>query len=133
MPVYAFMFMLFMLASVGLPGTSGFVGEFLVLMGAFQVSSWVAFFAAFGLILCPAYMLYLYRRVIFGKLVREDLKSILDLSPREILLFAPLLLVVIWMGIYPSSFLGPMHASVAKLINNYQLVKTATVAAPDAP
>jgi len=133
MPVYAFMFMLFMLASVGLPGTSGFVGEFLVLMGAFQISSWVAFFAAIGVILCPAYMLYLYRRVLFGKLVREDLKSILDLSPREIMLFAPLLLVVIWMGIYPSSFLGPMHASVAKLINNYQLVKTATDTAPEAP
>ena len=126
MPVYAVMFMLFTLASVGLPGTGGFIGEFLVLMGAFQVSSWVAFFAAFGLILGPAYMLYLYRRVVFGKLVREDLKSILDLSPREIILFVPLVLVVLWMGIYPSSFLGPMHASVAKLINDYQLTKTAT-------
>jgi len=125
MPVYAFMFMLFTLASVGLPGTAGFVGEFLVLNGAFQVSSWVAFFAAFGLILGPAYALYLYRRVIFGKLVHEDLKTILDLTPREIALFVPLALVVLWMGIYPSSFLGPMHASVAKLINDYQLVKTA--------
>jgi len=129
MPVYAFMFMLFTLASVGLPGTSGFIGEFLVLNGAFQISSWVAFFAAFGLILGPAYALYLYRRVIFGKLVHEDLKSILDLSPREIALFVPLALVVLWMGIYPSSFLTPMHASVAKLINDYQLVKTAAVTA----
>jgi NADH-quinone oxidoreductase subunit M len=125
MPVYAVMFMLFTLASVGLPGTGGFVGEFLVLMGAFQVNSWVAFWAAFGLILGPAYMLYLYRRVLFGKLVREDLKTILDLSPREIILFVPLALVVLWMGIYPSSFLSPMHATVAKLINDYQLVKTA--------
>jgi NADH-quinone oxidoreductase subunit M len=130
MPVYAFMFMLFTLASVGLPGTGGFVGEFLVLLGAFQVSSWVAFFAAFGLILGPAYALYLYRRVVFGKLVHEDLKTILDLSPREIALFVPLVLVVLWMGIYPSSFLGPMHASVAKLINDYQLVKTAAAPAP---
>jgi NADH-quinone oxidoreductase subunit M len=125
MPVYAFMFMLFMLASVGLPGTSGFVGEFLVLLGAFQVNSWVALLAASGLILGPAYMLYLYRRVIFGKLVKDDLKAILDLSPREIVMFVPLVLVVLWMGIYPSSFLTPMHASVAKLINDYQLVKTA--------
>jgi NADH-quinone oxidoreductase subunit M len=132
MPVYAFMFMLFTLASVGLPGTSGFVGEFLVLNGAFQVNSWVAFFAAFGLILGPAYMLFLYRRVVFGKLVREDLKTILDLSPREICLFVPLVLVVLWMGIYPSSFLGPMHASVAKLINDYQLTKTAALPAPSA-
>jgi NADH-quinone oxidoreductase subunit M len=125
MPVYAALFMLFTLASVGLPGTSGFVGEFLVLMGTFQVSSWAAFFACFSLILGPAYMLYLYRRVIFGKLVKDDLKSILDLSPREVALFLPLAVVVLWMGISPSSFLGPMHASVAKLISNYQLVKTA--------
>jgi NADH-quinone oxidoreductase subunit M len=125
MPVYAFMFMLFTLASVGLPGTSGFVGEFLVLLGSFQVNSWVSALAATGLILGPAYMLYLYRRVIFGKLVKEDLKTILDLNTREIVMFVPLVLVVLWMGIYPSSFLGPMHASVAKIINDYQLVKTA--------
>jgi NADH-quinone oxidoreductase subunit M len=124
MPAYAFVFMVFTMASVGLPGTSGFVGEFLVLMGAFQTNSWIALFAATGLVLGPAYMLYLYRRVIFGKLVREDLKSILDLSAREITVFAPLILVVIWMGVYPSSFLGPMHASVAKLINDYQLAQT---------
>jgi NADH-quinone oxidoreductase subunit M len=130
MPVYAFMFMLFTLASVGLPGTGGFIGEFLVLLGAFQINSWVAFFASFGLILGPAYMLYLYRRVVFGKLVHEDLKTILDLSPREIALFVPLLFVVLWMGIYPSSFLSPMHASVTKLINDYQLVKTAAAPAP---
>ena len=93
-------------------------------MGAFQTNSWIALFAATGLILGPAYMLYLYRRVIFGKLVREDLKSIVDLSAREIAVFAPLIVVVIWMGIYPVSFLGPMHASVAKLINDYQLAQT---------
>ncbi len=112
------------MASVGLPGTSGFVGEFLVLMGAYQANSWIALFAATGLVLGPAYMLYLYRRVIFGKLVREDLKSILDLSGREIAIFAPLILVVVWMGVYPTSFLGPMHASVTKLINDYQLAQT---------
>jgi NADH-quinone oxidoreductase subunit M len=117
--------MVFTLASIGLPGTSGFVGEFLVLLGAFEANNWVALFAATGLILGAAYMLYLYRRVIFGKLTREDLKTILDLSPREIAMFAPLILVVFWMGVYPPTFLAPMHASVAKLINDYQLALSA--------
>ncbi|MBF0371977.1 MAG: NADH-quinone oxidoreductase subunit M [Alphaproteobacteria bacterium] len=121
MPVYALVFMLFTLASVGLPGTSGFVGEFLVLLGVFQVNTWVAFFAASGLVLGAAYMLYLYRRVIFGKLTREDLKTILDLDRREVAVFAPLILVVLWMGIYPSSFLNPMHASIENLIQKYEL------------
>ena len=125
MPKYAAVFMLFMLASIGLPGTSGFVGEFLVLMGVFLVNSWVALFAATGMILGAAYMLYLYRRVIFGKLVREELKTILDLSGREVAVFAPLIVVVLWMGIYPSSFLGAMHASVANLIDKYQLALSA--------
>jgi NADH-quinone oxidoreductase subunit M len=128
MPRYAAVFMLFTLASVGLPGTSGFIGEFLVLLGVFQVNSWVALLAASGLILGPAYMLYLYRRVIFGKLVREDLRGILDLSPREIAVFVPLILVVLWMGVFPSTFLTPIHASVGKLINDYQLVRTAAAA-----
>ena len=125
MPVYAAVFMLFTMASVGLPGTSGFVGEFLVLTGIFQVNSWVAFFAATGLVLGAAYMLVLYRRVVFGRLVREDLKTILDLNKREILVFAPLILVVIWMGVQPSSFIDPMHASVTKLIDNYELARAA--------
>ena len=90
---YALVFMVFMLASVGLPGTSGFVGEFLVLVGAFKVNSWVAALAATGVILGAAYMLWLYRRVIFGKLTREDLKSILDMNPREIAVFAPLVVL----------------------------------------
>jgi NADH-quinone oxidoreductase subunit M len=125
MPAYSLVFMIFTMASVGLPGTGGFVGEFLVLMGAYQTNSWVALFAATGLVLGAAYMLYLYRRIIFGKLVREDLKSILDLSPREIVIFAPLIVVVFWMGIYPTTFLGPMHVTVAKLINDYQLALSA--------
>ena len=120
MPVYAAVFMLFMLASVGLPGTSGFVGEFLVLVGVFQVSTWVALLASTGIILGAAYMLWLYRRVIFGELVKEELKSILDLSRREIAIFAPLILVVIWMGVYPKPFLGVMHASVANLIEQHE-------------
>ena len=125
MPKYALVFMFMTMASVGLPGTSGFVGEFLVLLGVFQVNTWVALFAASGLVLGAAYMLYLYRRVAFGRLTRDDLKSILDLSPREVAMFAPLVAIVIWMGVYPGTFLEPMHASVAKLINSYELARTA--------
>ena len=115
MPAYSLIFMLFMLASVGLPGTSGFVGEFLVLVGVFQVNTWVAALAATGLILGAAYMLYLYRRVIFGQLTKDSLKAILDMSPREIAVFAPLVVLVVWMGVYPAPFLDVMHASVANL------------------
>lgn len=125
MPKYAVIFLFFTMASVGLPGTSGFVGEFLVLLGVFQVNTWVAFFAATGLVLGAAYMLVLYRRVMFGRLVREDLKTILDLNMREIVVFAPLVLIVIWMGVHPSTFIDPMHASVAKLIDNYELARAA--------
>ncbi|MBI4182633.1 MAG: NADH-quinone oxidoreductase subunit M [Proteobacteria bacterium] len=120
MPLYAFVFMVFTLASVGLPGTSGFIGEFLVLVGAFLVDTWVAALAATGMILGAAYMLWLYRRVIFGKLTRADLLAIKDLSLREVVVFAPLVAAVFWMGIYPSSFLGVMEASVTGLIDNYQ-------------
>jgi NADH-quinone oxidoreductase subunit M len=126
MPVYAGVFMLFMLASVGLPGTSGFVGEFLVLIGAFKANTWVAAFAATGLILGAAYMLYLYRRVIFGTLDKPNLQNILDLSPREKLVFAPLVVLVLWMGIYPSSFLKPIDRTVANLVANYQTAITRT-------
>jgi NADH-quinone oxidoreductase subunit M len=116
MPVYAAVFMLFMLASVGLPGTSGFVGEILVIVGAFEGSSWVAFFAATGMILGAAYMLWLYRRVIFGELLKETLKGIRDLRTNEVVAFAPLIALVIVMGIYPTLFLDPMHASVNQLL-----------------
>ncbi|GAB3115921.1 NADH-quinone oxidoreductase subunit M [Novispirillum itersonii] len=120
MPKYATVFLFFTMASVGLPGTAGFVGEFMVLLGAFQTSTWVGLFAATGLILGATYALLLYRRICFGKLDKEDLKALLDMSPREIAMFVPLILVVLWMGIYPSSFLDPMHASVVHLIENYQ-------------
>ena len=125
MPKYAIVFMVFMLASVGLPGTSGFVGEFLILVGAFQVNTWVAALATTGIILGAAYMLYLYRRVIFGKLEKEDLKSILDLKPREIAIFVPLIIVTLWMGIWPSPFLEVMDASVANLIEQHKTAMNA--------
>jgi NADH-quinone oxidoreductase subunit M len=120
MPAYSLVFMLFMLASVGLPGTAGFIGEFLVLVGIFQVNTWVAALAATGLILGAAYMLYLYRRVIFGTLTKDNLKAILDMSPREIAVFAPLVVLVVWMGVYPTPFLDVMHASVANLLTQVQ-------------
>jgi NADH-quinone oxidoreductase subunit M len=130
MPLYAATFMLFMLASVGLPGTSGFVGEFLVLVGAFKVNTLVAALAATGMVLGAAYMLWLYRRVIFGPLVREDLKHIMDLSVREIAIFAPLAAIVLWMGIYPAPFFQVMDGSVAQLVSNYhQTVQNAALAA----
>ena len=121
MPAYALVFMVFMLASVGLPGTSGFVGEFLVLVGAFQVNTWVALLAATGMVLGAAYMLYLYRRIIFGKITKDDLKSILDMDWREKAVFAPLIVLVLWMGIYPASFIDVMAPSVERLVENYQL------------
>jgi NADH-quinone oxidoreductase subunit M len=124
MPVYAFVFMVFMLASMGLPGTSGFVGEFLALTGAFQVNTWVAFLAATGLILGATYPLYLYRRVIFGELTKDDLKNILDLNLREKAYFVPMILVVLWMGIYPKSFLDVFSPSVEALVGRYQSAQT---------
>ncbi|GHF28635.1 NADH-quinone oxidoreductase subunit M [Kordiimonas sediminis] len=116
MKIYAVTFVIFSMASVGLPGTSGFVGEFLVLNGAFQYDSWIAFGASFGVVLGAAYMLYLVRRVIFGDLTKDDVKAMPDLSWREKAIFAPLIAVVLWMGIYPKSFLDPIHTSVENLI-----------------
>ncbi|CAK0758030.1 NADH-quinone oxidoreductase subunit M [Azospirillaceae bacterium] len=120
MPKYALVFMIMMLASVGLPGTSGFVGEFLILVGVYQANTWVALLATTGLVLGATYMLWLYRRVIFGKLDKEDCKAMADLGLREILVFTPLIVLVLWMGVYPSSFTHITSASVAQLIQNYQ-------------
>ncbi len=129
MPVYALMFMVFMLASVGLPGTGGFVGEFLVLVGLFKVNTWVAAFVALGVILGAAYMLYLYRRVIFGQLTKESLTQIADMTPREIMVFAPLVLITLWMGIYPPAFLDFMHVSVQNLIDHVEAAQAAATTA----
>jgi len=132
MPKYALVFMLFMMASVGLPGTGGFVGEFLVLVGLFKANTWVAAFIATGVILGAAYMLYLYRRVVFGALEKDEVKKMLDMSPREIAVFAPLIVLTLWMGIYPVSFLDVMHVSVDNLLGQVQIAldisKSAVVA-----
>ncbi|HYD35977.1 MAG TPA: NADH-quinone oxidoreductase subunit M, partial [Allosphingosinicella sp.] len=121
MPAYALLFMIFTMASVGLPGTSGFIGEFLVMVGVFKSSTWVAFFITTGIILGAAYMLWLYRRVIFGKLEKDDVKAMLDLSPREVAIFVPLILIVLWMGIYPASFTAVTGPTIDQLISNYEV------------
>jgi NADH-quinone oxidoreductase subunit M len=116
MPVYAACFMVFTLANVGLPGTGGFVGEFMTMLGAFLVNTWVAIFAATGVILSAAYALYVYRRVIFGALVKPTLQTIQDLSLREVAILAPLVVVTIAMGFYPKPVFDVTSASVASLI-----------------
>ncbi len=121
MPMYAFFFMIFTMASIGLPGTSGFSGEFLILTGAFKANTTVTFLAAIGVVLGAAYMLWLYKRVIFGKLEKADLKQMPDLSVREITVFVPLAILVFWIGIYPNDFLEIMEPSVSNLIDNYHL------------
>ena len=125
MPLYAAVFMVFTLANVGLPGTSGFIGEFLTLLGTFQINTWVAFFAATGVILSAGYALWLYRRAIFGVLDKESLKSILDLSGREIAILAPLVLLTIFFGFYPAPILNVTGAAVEHLVSNYHAALSA--------
>ena len=120
MPLYAFAFMIFTLANVGLPGTSGFVGEFLTLIGTFRVNTWVATLATLGTILSAAYALWLYRKVIFGKLEKPSLFNIKDIGWREMVVLAPLVILTIVFGIYPKPVLDISAASVAQLMDNYQ-------------
>ncbi len=120
MPMYAVAFMVFTMANVGLPGTSGFVGEFLTLLSAFGANTWVAILATTGVILSAAYALYLYRRVIFGPLTKPSLKSLLDLSPREIAILAPLVILTIFYGVYPAPVLDVTAVSVRNLVQNYE-------------
>jgi NADH-quinone oxidoreductase subunit M len=117
MPKYALLFMFFTMASVGLPVTSGFVGEFLVLLGAFKANTYAAFGATTGVILGATYALWLYKRVAFGEIVNEEVKTMPDVSAREIWTFIPLLLLVLWIGIYPKSYLGAMEPAVKQLIS----------------
>ena len=119
MPVYAAVFMVFTMANVGLPGTSGFVGEFLTLIGTFKINTWVAFAATSGVILSAAYALWLYRRVIFGTLEKQNLKAITDLNRREFAYMAPLVILTILFGVYPKPILDVMSQSVNKLLGDY--------------
>ncbi len=125
MPKYAILFMLFTMASVGLPGTSNFVGELLALMGTYQVSTLATLIATTGIILGAAYMLFLYRRVVFGDLVKDDVKAMPDLNKRELALLAPIAAAVLWMGVYPESFLAPMRADVATLLARIERARPA--------
>jgi NADH-quinone oxidoreductase subunit M len=120
MPVYAFVFMVFTLANIGLPGTSGFIGEFLTLIGTFRVNNWVATLATLGTILSAAYALWLYRKVIFGKLEKPSLLHIKDIGWREIAVLAPLVILTIVFGIYPKPVLDMSAASVTQLVDNFQ-------------
>ncbi len=127
MPAYALIFMVFMMATMGLPATSGFVGEFLVIIGAAQINFWLALLGGLGMVLGAAYMLYLYRRIIFGSITHADLKTILDLNPREWAVFAPLIVLTLWMGIYPSSFTGFFDESVAAMVQHHHAAVASTV------
>jgi NADH-quinone oxidoreductase subunit M len=121
MPRYATVFMVFMLAAIGLPGTSGFVGEFLTMQGAYLASSWFAFFAAMGLVLGAGYMLWLYRRLFFGPLDKQDVAKMPDLTMREVGAFGPLLLLVFWIGIYPSTFSSVFAPAVEKALAKFDI------------
>jgi len=121
MPVYALVFMLFTMANVGLPGTSGFVGEFLTIMGVFQVNTWVALVAASGVILAASYALWLYRRVVFGDLIKESLKTITDMDRREKAMFAPLVVMTLLLGIYPALVTDIIGPSVTALVADYEV------------
>ncbi len=123
MPKYAVLFLLFTMASVGLPGTSNFVGEFLALMGVYQASSWVALVSTTGIILGAAYMLYLYRRICYGDLTNEDARAMPDLNAREIVSLGSLAAVVLWMGVYPESFLAPMRADIRAIVTRMEPAK----------
>jgi NADH-quinone oxidoreductase subunit M len=130
MPLYAAVFMVFTMANVGLPGTSGFVGEFLTLIGTFKVSTWAAFVATFGVILSAAYALWLYRRVVFGPLEKESLKTMADLDRREIAILVPLVLLTLYFGFYPSPILDMSNAAATALVDQYsQAIGAATTAA----
>jgi NADH-quinone oxidoreductase subunit M len=120
MPIYAFAFMVFALANVGLPGTSGFIGEFLTLIGTFRINNWVATLATLGTILSAAYMLWLYRKVIFGKLTKPSLLHIKDIGWREMVVLAPLVILTIVFGVYPKPVLDISAVSVTQLIDNFQ-------------
>ncbi|MDR9394180.1 MAG: NADH-quinone oxidoreductase subunit M [Roseovarius sp.] len=129
MPAYALIFMLFTMANVGLPGTSGFIGEFLTLVGIFQVNTWVALVATSGVILSAAYALWLYRRVVLGDLIKESLKSITDMGPREKAIFAPLVAMTLLLGVYPSLVTDIIGPSVENLVLNHDTALAAADAA----
>ncbi|MGZ8997995.1 MAG: NADH-quinone oxidoreductase subunit M, partial [Allosphingosinicella sp.] len=133
MPAYALLFMLFTMASVGLPGTGGFVGEFLALVGAYEANSWVGAVATTGIILGAAYMLWLYWRVAFGTSRNADAAAMPDLSRRELALLVPIAAAVLWMGVYPESFMAPMRKDVGVLLDRVERANPPGDARPAKP
>jgi len=125
MPAYALIFMFFTMANVGLPGTSGFVGEFLTLMAVFQVNTWVAAVATTGVIFSAAYALWLYRRVVMGDLIKESLKSITDMTTRERVIFTPLVIMTLLLGVYPSLITDIIGPSVTALVDHVEAAQSA--------
>jgi NADH-quinone oxidoreductase subunit M len=119
MPAYALVFMFFTMGNVGLPGTSGFIGEFLTLMGTFQKNTWIAMIATTGVIFSAGYALWLYRRVVFGDLIKESLKTIKDMTARERFIFAPLVIMTILLGVYPAVVTDIISPSTEALIANF--------------
>jgi NADH-quinone oxidoreductase subunit M len=129
MPIYAAVFMIFTLANVGLPGTSGFVGEFLTLLATFKVNTWAAFLATTGVILSAAYALWLYRRVVFGVLEKKELADILDLTTREKVVLVPLVVLTILLGVWPAPVLEMSAGSVAALVEHARAAMAPAAAA----
>ena len=119
MPRYSIVLMIFTLGALGLPGTTGFVGEFLILMGAFKDNFLVAVIASIGVILGAAYMLWLYKRVVFGELVNKDLKNLIDLNKSELIILTALAIPSLYFGFYPEPLINTVEISVSNLINNY--------------
>jgi NADH-quinone oxidoreductase subunit M len=122
MPKFAMIFMFFTMASVGLPATSGFVGEFLVLVGAFKANTYVALLAGTGLVLGASYMLWLFARVMMGEVTNSEVRTLPDVSAREVIIFIPIVFGVLWLGLYPNSFLTPMHNSVKQLLEQVEVL-----------
>ncbi|HYN45074.1 MAG TPA: NADH-quinone oxidoreductase subunit M, partial [Allosphingosinicella sp.] len=132
MPAYALLFMIFTMASVGLPGTSGFVGEFLALVGAYLANSWVGAVATTGIVLGAAYMLWLYWRIAYGAARTPEAAALPDLSKRELFILVPIALAVLWMGVYPESFMAPMRQDVAILLDRIERAAPPSDAQPTA-
>jgi NADH-quinone oxidoreductase subunit M len=130
-PAFSALFLVVTLSSAGLPGLNGFVGEFLVLLGAFRINVWLAAAAATGIIFAAVYLLWMYQRVIFGELTHEANRRLADLSPREWALVVPLIVFIVWIGVYPSAFTGPTEASIEALIGQVQSKASVAGRAPD--
>jgi NADH-quinone oxidoreductase subunit M len=119
-PAFSALFLVVVLSSLGLPGLNGFVGEFLVLLGAFQVSPWLAALATTGIVFAAVYLLWMYQRVVFGEVTRDENRQLADLSPREWAVLVPLLVLIVWIGVYPSAFTGKTEATIAALLTQVE-------------